>query len=61
MGAFVPLNATDYNYYLVGLLWIKYTNSVGSFYLTLIKFKITTLTGSISLTYDKKEIESGKS
>ena len=61
MGAFIPLSATDYNYYLVGLLWIKYTNSVGSFYLTLLKFKITTLTGSISLTYDKKEIESGQS
>ena len=61
MGAFVPLKASDYNYYLVGLLWVKYSNSVGYFYLTLLKFKITTLTGTISLTYEKKEIESGQS
>ena len=61
MGAYVPLTASDYNYYLVGLLWIKYSNSIGYYYISLLKFKITTLTSDISLTYEKKEIESGQS
>ena len=58
VGAYLKLTTNDYNYYLIGLLSVKYNNyGVGSPILSLIKFRINQLSPSIQRTYYSKEID----
>ena len=57
VGAYLKLTTNDYNYYLIGLLSIKYdTYGHGTPILSLIKFRINSLGSIIQKTHYTKEI-----
>ena len=56
IGAKAKLTSSNtINYYIIGLLWVNYVNSLPYYYFSLIKFSIRTLSGNIEM--DSKKIK----
>jgi len=56
VGTSVKLSDNNYNYYLIGLLAIKYVSGIGTNTLYLIKFRVASLNSAISIN-DKRKAE----